>query len=133
MNSHAGIDVQTFIGPGFAQNAYIVSRRGADTAVAIDPGSDARSMAAALDAAGARLEAILLTHAHLDHIEGIARLEAAHSAPVYLHPGDRPLYATHPGILRDTCCSTSRRLESCSPAMSFFRVRSGAPTCRAEI
>ena len=80
------------MGPGFAENAYLVRRRGSATAVAIDPGADAASMAAALSDSGAKLEAILLTHAHLDHIEGVARLQAAHAAPVYLHPADRPLY-----------------------------------------
>jgi len=50
-------------------------------------------MAEHLREAGVTLEAILLTHAHLDHVEGVPTLRAlAPSAPIYLHPGDRRLY-----------------------------------------
>jgi glyoxylase-like metal-dependent hydrolase (beta-lactamase superfamily II) len=44
--------------------------------------------------AGVRLQAIWLTHAHLDHIGGIAAVRRAWAqVPVYLHPLDQPLYA----------------------------------------
>jgi glyoxylase-like metal-dependent hydrolase (beta-lactamase superfamily II) len=83
--------VYTFSAGAFAENAYLaVSPSG--SAVAIDPGAAAPRMAAALLEAGAELEAILLTHAHLDHIEGVARLRRDWTAPIWLHPGDRPLY-----------------------------------------
>src|SRR5207247_198628 len=36
--------------------------------------------------------AIWLTHAHLDHVMGVARLKRETGAPVYLHPADRELY-----------------------------------------
>src|SRR5690606_22050348 len=37
-------------------------------------------------------EAILLTHAHLDHIEGVAELVGRTGASTYMHPADRTLY-----------------------------------------
>lgn len=49
-------------------------------------------MADFLDQSDLRLAAILLTHAHIDHIEGVAKLARHTSAPVYLHPDDRRLY-----------------------------------------
>jgi len=39
-----------------------------------------------------QLAAILLTHAHIDHIEGIGKLIRRSEAPVYLHPDDRRFY-----------------------------------------
>ncbi|HEX9164710.1 MAG TPA: MBL fold metallo-hydrolase, partial [Gemmatimonadales bacterium] len=42
------------------------------------------------------LEAIWLTHGHLDHIQGVAEVHAATGAPIWLHPGDRPLYDSLP-------------------------------------
>jgi hydroxyacylglutathione hydrolase len=45
-----------------------------------------------LEQEGLTLEAILLTHAHLDHVEGVARLARETTAPIYLHPADRFLY-----------------------------------------
>ena len=35
---------------------------------------------------------ILLTHAHLDHITGVAAARRAFGAPVWLHRADQPLY-----------------------------------------
>ncbi len=86
------IHVRTFVAPAFGQNAYLIWREGSTSAAAIDPGGQAEAMADALAEAGLWLEAIVLTHAHLDHIEGVGALVARTGARVLLHPLDRPLY-----------------------------------------
>lgn len=86
------VHVQTFVSPAFAQNGYLVWRDGEASAIAIDPGSEADAMADALSGHGLWLEAILLTHAHIDHIEGVARLVARTGAATYMHPADAPFY-----------------------------------------
>ena len=86
------LEIRTFTGPGFAENAYLVWKLGSKTAVAIDPGADADTMVDALQAQKLELAAILLTHAHLDHIEGVAVLKRHVPAPLYLHPDDRLFY-----------------------------------------
>ena len=88
-----GLVVDTFLAPAFAQNAYLARDEATGAAVAIDPGGAAPEMARALEAEAATLEAILLTHAHYDHIEGVPALCARFDAPVRLPEGDRPLYA----------------------------------------
>ena len=45
-----------------------------------------------VQAAGARIEAIWLTHAHLDHLGAIADIKRVWDVPVFLHPDDLPLY-----------------------------------------
>jgi hydroxyacylglutathione hydrolase len=84
------LEIRTFTSMGWGQNAYLVRCNGSGPAVVIDPGGEAPMMAEALE--GQTLEAILLTHAHLDHIEGVAELKRRTGAPIYLHPADRPLY-----------------------------------------
>jgi glyoxylase-like metal-dependent hydrolase (beta-lactamase superfamily II) len=42
---------------------------------------------------GAMLEAIWLTHAHIDHIGALAAIKRVWDVPVYLHPGDAGLFA----------------------------------------
>lgn len=85
--------ILTFAGGPFAENAYLVVCPESAAAVVVDPGADADAMVEALERQGATLEAILLTHAHLDHVEGVPRIrEAFPDAPVVLHEADRPLY-----------------------------------------
>ena len=64
--------------------------------VAIDPGAEPERIASALDAWGAVPAAILLTHAHLDHVTGVGGLVERYSCPVYLHPADLELYRAAP-------------------------------------
>ena len=67
-------------------------------AVVVDPGAAAAGMVRHLEVAGTIPMAILLTHAHLDHIEGIATIRSAFpGVPIHLHPDDRPLYDAVPG------------------------------------
>jgi glyoxylase-like metal-dependent hydrolase (beta-lactamase superfamily II) len=84
--------IRTFVAEGFGQNAYLIWEPGATGATAIDPGGEAEAMADVLSSEGLWLEAILLTHAHLDHIEGVAALVRRTGARVHLHPDDRLLY-----------------------------------------
>jgi hydroxyacylglutathione hydrolase len=86
------LNVRTFVAPGFAENAYIAWRDDVEDAVAIDPGNSVPALLGTLEEEGRKLAAVLLTHAHVDHIEGVARLVRDTQAPVYLHPADRFLY-----------------------------------------
>ena len=79
------------VGP-FQSNCYVVGPSSDDGIVVIDPGADGESILAALEETDGNLTAILLTHAHLDHIGAVAELKAVHDVPVYLHPADLPLY-----------------------------------------
>jgi glyoxylase-like metal-dependent hydrolase (beta-lactamase superfamily II) len=58
--------------------------------VVIDPGDEAERILSRLE--GRDVAAILLTHAHLDHIGAVAAIARETGAPVHLHPGDRFLY-----------------------------------------
>ena len=90
------LTIRTFTSSIWGQNAYLVRCDEEGVWVAIDPGGEVDGMAAALEAAGEPLEAILLTHAHLDHLEGVAELAERFPAPIHLHPADRPLYDAAP-------------------------------------
>jgi hydroxyacylglutathione hydrolase len=86
------LTVRTFTSPVFGQNAFLVRCEATGDQWAIDPGGEASAMARALEADGGTLRAIVLTHAHMDHIEGVAELVRRVPVPIHLHPADRPLY-----------------------------------------
>jgi hydroxyacylglutathione hydrolase len=85
------MNIRTFVASGFAENAYLIWRAGQSQAIAIDPG-DAPSIIATLAQEQLQLAAILLTHSHMDHIDGVAHLVRATNAPIYLHPEARLFY-----------------------------------------
>ena len=79
------------VGP-FQENAYLLVDEGARRAVFVDPGDESPRLLAALDKSGATLDAIWVTHGHMDHVGAIAAIRRVHPVPVFLHPGDLPLF-----------------------------------------
>jgi glyoxylase-like metal-dependent hydrolase (beta-lactamase superfamily II) len=77
----------------FQENCYLLSDAAAGVSVLVDPGSEPDRLIAAVERSGTTLEAIWLTHAHLDHVGAIAGLKRRWDVPVHLHPFDEPLYA----------------------------------------
>jgi hydroxyacylglutathione hydrolase len=86
------LHVRTLVAAGFGENAYIAWGDGADTAICVDPGNSAAALLRTLHDERLTLAAVLLTHAHLDHVEGVAQLVRETGAPIHLHPADRFLY-----------------------------------------
>jgi hydroxyacylglutathione hydrolase len=84
------IDVRT-VGP-FQENCYLVVDEATNRAVLIDPGDEGAVLVDMVNRSGATLEAIWLTHAHIDHIGGIAEVRRHLDVPVHLHPADLPYY-----------------------------------------
>lgn len=90
--SEAPLEVRGLtVGP-VESNCYLVRREGAGEAVVIDPGAEPDRIVAALEEWGAEPRAVLLTHAHMDHVGGVAELVEEFGIPVHLHPADRELY-----------------------------------------
>ena len=85
--------VRTFTGGGFGENAYLVVCEATGRAAAVDPGAGADRMADAIREEGLELQAVLLTHAHIDHVDGIPEIRrVAPEVPIYLHDEARPMY-----------------------------------------
>lgn len=61
-------------------------------AIVIDPGDDIEDIALLIEKHGLTVKAIVITHAHIDHIGGAAKLKALTGAPVYMNRNDAELY-----------------------------------------
>ncbi len=66
-------------------NAYLLYDEAKKKGIVIDPGEKPDPLLARLKQLEIELEAILLTHAHFDHIAGLNQLRQFSQAPVYLH------------------------------------------------
>ena len=76
----------------FQENCYLVVDAATQRAVLVDPGAEPEQLVDMVRSSGATLEAIWLTHAHIDHIGAIAAIKRAWNVPIYMHPADQPLY-----------------------------------------
>lgn len=87
------LDVQMLTVGAIAENCFLFRREGSDRLLVVDPGEEPERILAAIDATGAKLEAILLTHCHFDHIGAVAPVAKATGAPVYCPEIEVPVLA----------------------------------------
>lgn len=81
----------------FQQHTRILGCEKTRRAICIDPGDDSVAIVEAIDKHGFELQAIGVTHAHLDHIGGVAALKKLKpDADVLLHKDDKFIYDALP-------------------------------------
>ena len=80
------------VGP-VAENCFLLRPQGGDRLLIVDPGEEAERILAAVEASGAEVEAILLTHCHFDHVGAVAPVAKATGAPVYCPEIEVPILA----------------------------------------
>jgi hydroxyacylglutathione hydrolase len=72
-------------------NCSIVADEATREAAVIDPGDDVQGLLALIARDRLSVKAIVITHAHIDHIGGAMKLKAATGAPVLLNTEDQML------------------------------------------
>jgi len=73
-------------------NCHILGDAETGEALVIDPGDEVERIEAILARDHLKVRAIVSTHAHIDHVGGLARLAQSTGAPVLMHGADLPLY-----------------------------------------
>ena len=79
------------VGP-FFKNGFVVGCERTRKAVFIDPGDEVEQLLAFIRQEELDVTHILLTHAHVDHVSGVAEAKRALGAPIHLHKDDLFLY-----------------------------------------
>jgi hydroxyacylglutathione hydrolase len=82
----------TAAAPPFMKNAFVVAGDSADAAILVDPGDEVEQLLGIVERERVDVRAILLTHAHLDHVTGVGRVKKALGVESWLHQDDLPLY-----------------------------------------
>ena len=99
-----------------------------EDALVLDPGQDADFLLAFLSERNLRLRAILLTHGHFDHVNGIpGLLEKNPDVPVYAHPSDWVMFGhpmnrnppDYPGVGTPANLHDIRDIDKDFPAFGF--------------
>ena len=89
--------IQTFIQTAFQQNTRVVACETTRKAICIDPGEPLEAVVSFIRDGGLKLQAIILTHGHLDHIGGTGALAAEFlDAEILLHKEEMYLYDALP-------------------------------------
>jgi hydroxyacylglutathione hydrolase len=88
--------VETLTVGAFQENCYLVIDEDSNRSVVVDPGGEGPRIVEAIEKSGTTLEAIWVTHAHVDHVGAIAAIKQRWDVPVFLHPLDARLYEAAP-------------------------------------
>jgi hydroxyacylglutathione hydrolase len=84
------LDVQRCVVGPLQTNCYVVRAPGSCRAIVIDPGADGTALVAATE--GLHVVAIVLTHAHFDHVMGVPALLDRYDTPVYAHAAEQAVW-----------------------------------------
>ena len=88
MKTGASLSVFKFPTGPLQTNAYVLVEERSDSAVVVDPGYDDGTLVKFIDKRSLKIEKILLTHGHFDHIGAVPELKLKTKAEVWIHPFD---------------------------------------------
>ena len=81
-------NIETLVLGDYEVNCYLVWGEGSESCVVIDPGYDEDIILSAARKLGKRIEAILLTHGHFDHVGAVRQVFSQTDCDIYLCPAD---------------------------------------------
>ena len=94
------MEITTFVVGPLQSNSYLVVDEASRRAAVIDPGMDSEAVLDTVRRQGLRVDSIVVTHGHFDHVFSGARFKAETGAEVVMHPDDLPLLAEVPETAR---------------------------------
>lgn len=80
------------VGAIFQQNCAILADEDTREAFLVDPGDEPGVILSEIERLKVTVKAILITHAHLDHVGALAETKEALQVPAYMHPGENEMY-----------------------------------------
>lgn len=78
-------EIQQFVVGAVATNCYLVFHKDTKEGFVVDPGGEPERIQGAVKKNGVKLQGILLTHGHFDHVEAAHIFHETYQVPVYVH------------------------------------------------
>jgi len=94
------INIKTVVSGMFAVNTYVVWCDETGEGVIIDPGPKIDKIMKEIDKNEIKIKNILLTHAHIDHVEGLGELKTKINVPVVLGKNEEKVYRAIPNFAK---------------------------------
>ncbi len=94
------LEIASFADPYFDQNCLVMVRRDTKSALVLDPGLQVGVVSDYIDKNDLKVDYVLLTHGHVDHVFGVPVIREQTGAPVYMHPLDRVQLQRNPTVIR---------------------------------
>jgi len=83
------------VGP-LASNCYIVGSSATKQGMIIDPGAEAETILGTVQQMGLSIALIVVTHAHIDHIDALRAVKERTNAPFAIHEAEKKSLSTAP-------------------------------------
>ncbi|HEY6550361.1 MAG TPA: MBL fold metallo-hydrolase [Solirubrobacterales bacterium] len=87
------LDVRQLTVGAIAENCFVIHNEDSGKVLIVDPGEEPERILAEVEATGAEVGAILITHCHFDHVGAVAPVAKATGAPVYCPEIEVPVLA----------------------------------------
>jgi glyoxylase-like metal-dependent hydrolase (beta-lactamase superfamily II) len=87
------LDIRVLTVGAIAENCFVLRREGAGKGIVVDPGEEAERILSTVDEVGIKVEAILITHCHFDHIGAVSPVAKMTGATVYCPKIEVPVLA----------------------------------------
>lgn len=83
--------IETLVVGMIQANCFLIADEATKKAIIVDPGGDAPVIVRRVHDLGLDVVAVIATHGHFDHVEGLAGIKEKIPAPIMIHPADMPL------------------------------------------